>query len=90
MRYLSSVPEKQSVAVFVQPKSKNKSRKVGILYIRSFLIIHEPNKKENVFKIIYLEGLDVTKIYDEAHGSGVAITHRNGIYPEKKLFFVND
>lgn len=43
-----------------------------------------------MINIIYLEGLDVLKFFDETFGFGIKISHRNGVYPEKKIFFINE
>ena len=74
----------------MQQKAKIKSKKLGLLYIKNFLLLHELNKKENIIKIIYLEGLDVKKIFDEVYGFGISISHRNGIYNEKRIYFLNE
>lgn len=40
--------------------------------------------------IICLEGLAVKKIYEDANGNGISITHRDGIYQEKKIYFKSE
>ena len=42
---------------------KGKLKKVGLIYLRNMLILHEPGKKEQMNQIIYLEGLDVTRTF---------------------------
>lgn len=60
-----------------------------MLLLHSILIICKV-PYQGAFKVICLDGLAVTKICDNTHGLGVAITHKFQIYKEKKIFFKNE
>jgi hypothetical protein len=38
---------------------------------------------------ICLEGLAVRRIFERETGFGIEISHRDGVYSEKKIFFKN-
>lgn len=39
--------------------------------------------------IICLQGLAVNRIYEPTYGFGIKISHRDGVYEDKKIFFKN-
>ena len=54
------------------------------------MIVCEEEDPENPIMIICLEGLSVKKMFEPTNGHGIEISHRDGIYPMKKFFFLNE
>ncbi len=48
------------------------------------------NDLEHPLIIICLDGLSVRRIFEETIGFGIEISHREGYYQDKKIFFDNE
>lgn len=86
-RYLTSPHEKTSDAKTMFEESLTKVK----LYLQhSILVVCQEKRLEKPIMIICLEGLAVRRIYDMENGFGIEISHRDGIYVEKKIYFKNE
>lgn len=68
---------------------ENKFKKVVIFLLNSILIFCEESQLETPVLIVCLEGLTVKDIFEEGHGYGIEIYHREDLYPTRKFFVVN-
>lgn len=56
----------------------------------SILAVCETESLEQPIMIICLEGLAVRRIFEIEAGFGIEISHRDGVYRDKKFFFKNE
>ena len=64
--------------------------RVKVRLLHSILVVEEEEEPQSVLQIICLDGLAVKKIYEVENGFGIEISHRDGIYEERRIFFLNE
>lgn len=60
------------------------------MLLHSILIACEESNMEFPIMAVCLEGLAVRRIFEGEIGFGIEISHRDGVYREKKIFFKNE
>ena len=69
---------------------EGKMFRVKVRLLHSILVVEEEEEPQSVLQIICLDGLAVKKIYEVENGFGIEISHRDGIYEERRIFFLNE
>jgi hypothetical protein len=63
---------------------------VRLFLQHSILVICLVSELEQPIMVICLEGLAVRRIFEIETGFGIEISHRDGVYKDKKFFFKNE
>jgi hypothetical protein len=64
----------------------NKEKHVTAMLVNTTLVLSTDENGETPLEIVCLDGLTVLPV-DNSLGAGIQITHKNGVYPTKILYF---